>query len=126
MRLLLVILPLLALSAWAEPDPRYCGEPARYADGTIKRSRAAVAEFRANHPCPVTGLTTGPCEGWQVDHVIPLACGGCDNQANMQWLPASIKTAAGTEAKDRWERKIYGSPTPISGTSCTYPQAEND
>ena len=47
---------------------------------------------------------------WQVDHVIPLVCGGCDAVVNMQWLPAAIKTCAastGVPCKDRWEQKVY-------------------
>lgn len=124
MRLLLLLLVAMPLLLLAEPDPRYCGSPLRYADGSIKRSSAAVAEFRRNHPCPVTGLTSGACAGWAVDHVIPLACGGCDSQVNMQWLPDSLKSAAGSEAKDRWERRVYGSLDPIAGViSCRYPGA---
>lgn len=122
MKPLVLFLLLVSASAFASPDPRYCGTPLRYADGTIKRSYLAVTEFRGNHPCPVTGLTVGSCDGWAIDHVIPLACGGCDNQANMQWLPLSIKSAAGTDAKDRWERRVYGSIDLIPGViSCTYP-----
>jgi hypothetical protein len=34
-----------------------------------------------------------------IDHVKPLACGGADTPANMQW-----QTRAEAKAKDRWER----------------------
>lgn len=97
----------------AEPiaDPRMCGAPPRAADGTIVRSAAAKAEFRRLHACPSTKRTTGSCPGWQVDHVIPLACGGCDAVGNMQWLPIPTKAASGPLPKDRWERKVY-CPTP--------------
>jgi hypothetical protein len=98
-------------AAVAADDPRVCyGGPAqipRSADGSILRSGAARAAFVRIYPCPSTGLTRGPCPGWQVDHVIPLACGGCDAPANMQWLPTSIKSAASSDAKDRWERAVY-------------------
>ncbi|MEO8101924.1 MAG: HNH endonuclease signature motif containing protein [Betaproteobacteria bacterium] len=50
------------------------------------RSAAAVREFRRAHPCPVTGLAAGACPGREVDHIIPLKCGGADRPANMQWL----------------------------------------
>jgi hypothetical protein len=34
------------------------------------------------------------------DHIIPLACGGLDDPANLQW-----QTTAEGEAKDKWERR---------------------
>lgn len=101
--------PILSpLPLGIEVDPRCCGtEPVRNADGTIYRSYKALAQFRRMNPCPVTGLTTGSCPDWQVDHVVPLANGGCDMPFNMQWLPVQIKTCAGLLCKDRFERKIY-------------------
>lgn len=54
--------------------------------GEPKRSVSAKAEFRRSHPCPSTGRTSGACRGWEVDHIIPLACGGPDTASNMQWL----------------------------------------
>ena len=51
-----------------------------------RRSRSARSTFRREVPCPPTGRTTGSCPGWEVDHVIPLACGGGDAPSNMQWL----------------------------------------
>lgn len=106
-RLLLLVVALLSAAAVAADDPRYCGPPERYASGQIKRSDAVRREFRRLHPCDATGLTTGPCPGWQIDHVIPLACGGCDAVGNLQWLPLPIKTCAGSLCKDRWERRVY-------------------
>lgn len=88
-------------------DPRYGGPPERYADGSIKRSTAVLREFQRIHPCPATGLRTGRCPGWQLDHVLPLICGGSDTIENLQWLPVEIKTCAGTKCKDRWERRVY-------------------
>ena len=58
---------------------------------------------QSEHPCPSTGLATGPCPGYRKDHVIPLACGGPDAVSNMQW-----QTIAEARAKDRWERKTCG------------------
>ncbi len=43
-----------------------------------KRSRSARSAFRRVYPCPTTGETTGSCPGYEVDHVVPLACGGRD------------------------------------------------
>lgn len=73
----------------------------------IERSRLERDTFRAQYACPATGQHSGPCPGWAVDHVIPLACGGVDKPSNMQWLPLAIKSCAGTLCKDRWERKVY-------------------
>lgn len=98
---------LIAAAASAPVDPRYCGPPARTASGVIVRSAAVRAAFRRNVPCPSTGLTTGACPGWAMDHVWPLDACGCDSVGNLQWLPWSIKASSAPDAKDRWERKVY-------------------
>ena len=108
MKLLLI---LLALSLPALADTRICGtEPERDEDGRISRSASVLRRFQEIHPCPSTGSTVGKCPGWALDHVIPLACGGCDQIENLQWLKNTIKSCAGTECKDRWERKINCQP----------------
>ena len=70
------------------------------ADARIKRSTSAKVEFKRQQPCPATGEPKGPCKGWVIDHIQPLACGGEDAPLNMQW-----QTVAEGKAKDRWERK---------------------
>lgn len=107
-----LLLPLLLASTMARAalpapgtpgapaDPRYCGEPARYADGTIKRSEAQRARFIAVWPRP-----TLPGD-WYVDHILPLVKGGCDRPHNMQWLNGATKTCAAV-CKDRWEQQVY-------------------
>lgn len=120
MRVLLIVLFLLAGSVHAglpspgEPgapaDPRYCGEPERDARGRIKRSRAVLREFARVFPCPSTLQPAPSCPGWSIDHVLPLAAGGCDSTLNLQWLPDALKSCAGTVCKDRWERKYHGTP----------------
>jgi hypothetical protein len=109
----LVVL-LLAASASAQtsphPDARICGAPVRDADGRIHRSSTVLRAFQIIHPCPSTGSRTGACPGWAIDHVLPLACGGCDSIENLQWLKNSIKSCPGAECKDRWERKINCQP----------------
>ena len=67
---------------------------------TPHRSAAAKGAFKRAHPCPSTGRQTGACPGYVVDHVVPLACGGSDAPANMQW-----QTTAAAKAKDKVERK---------------------
>ena len=66
----------------------------------VARSAAAKRAFRRQHPCPATGLLKGPCPGYVIDHVRPLACGGPDAPRNMQW-----QTTAEAKAKDAIERK---------------------
>lgn len=119
-------LALAALRVTAAPEPwqlqetRYCGSPARNADGSIKRSTAVLGAFKRIHPCPSTGLTTGACAGWAMNHVIPLACGGCDSVANLDWMPDEIKSCAEPWCRDRYERKIYDAAVDIEGTAaCT-------
>lgn len=102
---------LLLVAGPALADPRVCyvdvAQVPRYADGTIKRSTAAKAAFTRQWPCPANGEVSASCPGWAIDHVIPLAAGGCDQPVNMQWLPLEIKSCAGTVCKDRWERRVY-------------------
>ena len=65
-----------------------------------ERSRAAVDQFKREHPCPATGKSRGACPGWQVDHVVPLKCAGPDRPDNMQWLTvAEHKAKTAREAR---------------------------
>lgn len=111
--LTVAVVMMLAVSFRSDADLRVCGEPARDANGTIKRSSTVLTKFQKEHPCPSTGLAYGACPGWAKDHVIPLACGGCDSVENLQWLKNTIKSCAGEECKDRWERKINCQPMQI-------------
>ena len=69
------------------------------AEAKQQRSYKAKVEFKKEHPCPSTGATKGRCEGYIIDHIIPLACGGADSPENMQW-----QTEEESKAKDKWER----------------------
>jgi hypothetical protein len=73
------------------------------AEARVKRSQSAKVEFKHEHPCPASGAHKGPCKGYVIDHVKPLACGGADAPSNMQW-----QTVADGRAKDKWERKQCG------------------
>lgn len=88
--LILFLLPLLALAA---DDPAAARE-------RHNRSAAARRAFKRENPCPATGKPTGPCPGYIIDHVIPLACGGEDAPENMQW-----QTREEAREKDKTERK---------------------
>ena len=109
-----ILLALLLIgSASANPllETRYCGpDIKRDADGSISRSQAVLAAFKRIHPCPSTGLRYGPCENWEMQHLIPLKCGGCDSVGNLTWLPSVLKSGPGYLPVDRWERKVYCSP----------------
>jgi hypothetical protein len=70
------------------------------AQASTKRSYTAVVDFKKAQPCPATGATKGPCKGYVIDHIAPLACGGVDRPSNMQW-----QSIAEAKAKDKWERQ---------------------
>jgi len=104
----LVSLPSASVSADGYQETRCCVEEIkRNSYGKILRSWKVKNEFRKRWPCPAGAALYDSCDGWQIDHTIPLACGGKDEVSNMQWLPVEIKTCAGSLCKDRWERKIY-------------------
>ena len=114
--MVLTILPALAicfsLSAFADPllETRYVTEIKRDANGQIVRRADVRAAFKKIHVCPSTGKTIGACDGWQIDHTIPLKCFGSDSVSNLAWLPIAIKSRAGIYPKDRWELKVYCKP----------------
>lgn len=63
------------------------------------RSEAKKNSFKSIKPCPSNGEDHGPCPGYVIDHIKPLACGGADDPGNMQW-----QTVEEGKAKDAWER----------------------
>ncbi len=60
-----------------------------------KRSRAVRSSFHRSNPCPSTGRNRGSCPGYEVDHIVPLACGGSDSVGNMQWLTKTANRRKG-------------------------------
>jgi hypothetical protein len=71
------------------------GVPAAPAAARARTARSAAAR----HAFEVqTGYPDGR-PGYIIDHIVPLACGGTDTPANMQW-----QTAVQAQAKDRTER----------------------
>ena len=94
-----LILLLLVISSLAQAyNSNYCTTCERDSNGHIKRSLEAKQEFKRQHPCPSTGKSKGRCEGYIIDHVIPLKRGGADSPENMQW-----QTIEESKAKDKWE-----------------------
>jgi 5-methylcytosine-specific restriction endonuclease McrA len=77
----------------ASPRTTSTGVASWTTNGRIVRSEAAKHTFESQ-----TGFPHGR-PGYVVDHVKPLACGGADVPANMQW-----QTTAEAKAKDKWER----------------------
>lgn len=88
--LALSILALLASDALAA---HRCESCARNRHGKIQRSHAVTLAFKR-----LTGFPQGR-PGYQIDHIVPLACGGSDTTTNLQWLSVAEK-----RAKDRIER----------------------
>lgn len=109
MRRIIYLLCFISMPVLSNPllDNRYVNEIKRDANGQIMRRADVRAAFKKIHPCPSTGLKTGACTGWALDHTIPLSVYGADSVSNLQWLPNEIKSCAGTVCKDRWERKVY-------------------
>lgn len=118
----ILLLTLLVISTFAHSqtldklkDYRMCGVIVRDASGTIKRSSAVLTAYKKLHPCPSTGLTSSSaaCPGWALNHVIPLACGGCDAVYNLAWMPDQIKSCSDPWCVDRYERKINAANPPV-------------
>ncbi|MFM8330661.1 MAG: DUF4124 domain-containing protein [Candidatus Methylumidiphilus sp.] len=99
-----VVLPIDEAQPPLAPPPSVASAPFRSQSGgghrRIARSQSQKNRFKAFHPCPANGEPSGPCPGYVVDHIKPLACGGADDPGNMQW-----QTVAAGKAKDAWERK---------------------
>ncbi len=109
MRLILLVFLLASFNANADAlkDSRYVTEIKRDANGNIIRRADVIAAFKRIHPCPSTMQAAGACPGWQINHVIPLACFGIDAVSNLSWQPTVIKICWQDWCQDRFERKIY-------------------
>jgi hypothetical protein len=108
----LIVVAVSVAVAGPLDEMRYCGPPKRDVTGKIIRDPKVTRRFQLLHPCPESGRVTGACPGWAIDHVIPLACGGCDAVFNMQWLDTVTK-----RRKDSFERNIDAATPPIADTA---------
>lgn len=81
-------------------DIRCCVEPKRYADGRIVRSAAVIAEFERLFPLP----EGADRKKYQINHAVPLVCGGKDIVSNLLWMRVEAKTCAEDWCQDRHEQ----------------------
>lgn len=86
--------------AYSNPAFAYarCDTCSRDKHGRILRHISAKSAFKMDNPCPLNGKTKGACNGYVIDHIIPLKRGGADTPINMQW-----QTKEGARLKDKWE-----------------------
>ncbi len=85
----------------------YCYSCERDGHGRIKRNSAARRHFIREHPCPSTGLTTGGCPGYIVDHKTALKRGGQNSlieitSSSRRWstcMPYTLVCADGTSSE---------------------------
>lgn len=94
---LALALALGAPAAAAPPPPKPTGCLIK----SPPRSERAKREFRREMPCPATGKFTGPCKGWEIDHTVPLCCGGPDHWRNMRWLSHRLHKIRHGHCRDR-------------------------
>ena len=110
---------LMTVSKTIDPaliETRYCGPPKRDAKGTIVRRTDVVTAYWAQHVCPTTGLYKAPCPDHALNHIFPLACGGCDAVNNMMAMRVDAKKIV-----DSYERKISAANPPFPDTAACPP-----
>ena len=95
-------LVLFAHNAHAADD-KFCGVVVHdLSTGKLARNLKERDAYLLANPKPI-----GEEDQWEVDHPIPLKCGGCDTQTNMSLMHISIKPCAykvgGVYCKDRYE-----------------------
>jgi len=88
---------ILILAAVASPVVSY-GVYQANDKSYLKRSATVKKHFKQQTICPTTGTYTQKCNGYVVDHIIPLKCRGKDAIENLQY-----QTIAEGKKKDRYE-----------------------
>jgi hypothetical protein len=100
----------------------------------VHRSSEARRESSVNIPVRRRAKTSGACQGYLGDHVIPLARGGADSASNMRWQrrqkeklrtrsSAGVARAASPLADPRTGRAATDFPESIPRTQNTSPAA---
>lgn len=100
---MLVIGLMLSLPVYSDnhlTDIRCCMEPLRNTDGTIKRSQSVIRAFERLYPLPEGSDRSR----WQINHAVPLVCGGKDIVSNLLWMRKEAKTCAEDWCQDRHEQ----------------------
>jgi len=99
----IILLLALLMSACADQvyaDIRCCVEPERYSDGRIIRSLSVIEDFKKIYPLPENFNR----DDYQINHAIPLVCGGRDIVENLIWMHVKAKTCADDYCQDRHEQ----------------------
>jgi hypothetical protein len=99
----LVQLPLREVVSTDSGKHFKCAACRRDATGRILPNPAVRETFLATTPCPASGAVGGLCPGYVIDYATPLACGGDDTAANLQW-----QTEAEVKRKEAWQAKGCG------------------
>lgn len=105
MKIGIIVILAALLAACGDPvyaDIRCCKEPERNREGNIVRNRAVVGEFMRLYPLP-EGVSR---KDYQINHAVPLVCGGLDIVENMVWMHVKAKTCAGDFCQDRIEQAV--------------------
>jgi len=100
--LIRALILFLVVLGTAHADIRCCKEPERNSAGNIVRSKAVVGEFLRLYPLP-EGVNR---KDYQINHAVPLVCGGLDIVENMLWMHVKAKTCAGDFCQDRIEQVV--------------------
>lgn len=97
-----LVIVLSALSVGAVPKPRAYTPSLDTPELTCKELRDGKPVHRSiNRRRLFVRLTGGERRGQVVNHIVPLACGGCDVPSNMEWMSvAEWKGRTGPERTD--------------------------
>lgn len=102
MKILIAVTLSMFLATTVSADIRCCETPQRYKDGRLKRSASVLEAFKILYPLPA-GFNRAD---YQIDHAVPLACGGRDIVENLLWMHKKAKTCAGDYCQDRIEMQV--------------------
>ena len=89
-------------------------------NGKIARSAKARDDFKKAHPCPATGKSHGPCDGYVVDHVKPLKKGGPMRRQICNGKPSGTarRKTGQNDSRCLAEARPIGLPAAPAGLRC--------